>query len=587
MTMLSGENHTRKRTIPAAVSGFVAVAHRWLDWMGYFARWRVTIYIITVAVACYGVLMRCSGLGRSLWLDEAWVANSVAAPSLRGMFYYNTWLQSSPPLFLLPVRASVALFGPSNAVFRALPLLMGILALLSLFLLVARILSRPFALLAWTLLVLSPAAIDYSRELKQYSSELAASATILLVCTLYIENATVRRFWLLVATVVAGLLIGYGVAFVLPGIILLVCMLPIRYGTPSDVGAWTPRPFVRAFFLAAAAGGTLVGEYFLLVAPNSPAVLRAAWAKKNTGIASFTRQAASEGYRLIAELPLNHLLRRQGIVLSVVGIIIIVGLSLAWLRFRKGRRKWLDLQAVCLLPCLLLIVSDWFSWYPFTERTSLFALPFVIVIVMSSLQLAYFFVVQRRRNWLRPLLDVVLLCAIAITIHAGRRNFASLSVPREDVDGAVSFLKAHVQSGDFLWVHASCSEAFKLYASMSRWQDAPVRYGHTGWPCCPRGIDNASDTSTELLVRNDFGGALPIGFHGTAWLLYTMRPEHWQQRANEPQIMQTILRERGCVEMPTPPFNNLGVGSFDCKEQAVTTPVIFDPSVRKIRVKQK
>jgi 4-amino-4-deoxy-L-arabinose transferase-like glycosyltransferase len=573
MTMSSGQKDKWKAAIMAAGSRFAGATHRGLDLMGYLARRRVTIYIITIGVAVWGMVQRCSGLGRSLWLDEAWVANSVAAPSLRGMFYYDAWLQSSPPLFLLLVKVPVALFGPSNAVLRAIPLLMGILAVVSMLLFAARILSRQYALLAWTLLVLSPVAIDYSKELKQYSSELAASATILLVCTLYTENATVRRFWLLVGTVVAGLLIAYAVAFVLPGLILVICMTPIRHCTSSNLKACISKRFARAFLLGIAAGGTLIGEYFLVIAPNSPAVLRASWAKKNVG-ADSVRLAASNSYRLINELPLNHLLHRQGFLLSVVGAIIILGVFLALLRFRKGRRKWLEMQVLCLPPCLFLIASDRFSWYPFTERTSLFAIPFVIVLVMSSLQLASFFVLRRRRSWVRPLLDLVLLCGIAITISAGRHH---LYGPREDMDGAVSFLRAHVQSGDFLWVHASCSEAFKLYIRMNEWQDAPAHYGHTGWPCCARGIYNTSDTFGELLVRNDFGSALPIGFRGRVWLLYTLRPEHWQGKPNEPQIMRAILRERGCVEMPTPPFLDVGVSSFDCEKHAALIPAAFDP----------
>ncbi len=49
-------------------------------------------------------------IGRSLWLDEAWVANSIHAPSLREMFYYPDWLQTNPPSFLLlSLRAAINL----------------------------------------------------------------------------------------------------------------------------------------------------------------------------------------------------------------------------------------------------------------------------------------------------------------------------------------------------------------------------------------------------------------------------------------------------------------------------------------------
>jgi hypothetical protein len=141
-------------------------------------------------------------------------------------------------------------------------------------------------------------------------------------------------------------------------------------------------------------------------------------------------------------------------------------------------------------------------------------------------------------------------------------------VPMEDAQRAVSFLHAHVQAEDFLWVHASCSEVFKLYARIGKWWDAPAHYGHTGWPCCPRGIANTADTSSESLVRNDFGSALPVEFSGKVWLLYTTRFWHWYEMADEPHIMRALLVQRGCVELPEPPFHNIAVSSFDCKKHA-------------------
>jgi len=549
----------------------LAVVRRRLDWMGRLAHQRGTIYLICIAIGVYGVLLRFPGLGRSLWLDEAWVANSVASRSLAGMFYYDAWLQSSPPLFLLLVRAWVGAFGLTNIALRAVPLLMGLGAALSMLLLCRRIFLRVYALLAWTLFVLSPVAIEYSRTLKQYSSELAASTTILLACTLYIQMPTLRRFWMLAATVAAGLLAGYGVAFILPGIMLMMCLSPVRTTTPPKPKALMSSRLGRAVILAAISGGTLAVEYATFIRPNSPAALRTGWAKrarKNTG-ESFARVAGSESYDMLQELPLNHLLHRRNPLLASAGVTIVVGLALAWLRFRRGRRKWFELQVVCLTPFLLLVVCEWLTWYPFTDRTTLFALPFLIVLLLSGFQLASLWALERARHWARPSLEVLLLCAIVVTAFGGSRtSWSDSSVPMEDAARAVSFLHAHVQAEDFLWVHASCSEVFKLYARIGKWWDAPAHYGHTGWPCCPRGIANTADTSSEPLVRNDFGGALPVEFSGKVWLLYTTRFWHWYEMADEPHIMRALLVQRGCVELPEPPFHNIAVSSFDCKKRA-------------------
>jgi hypothetical protein len=192
----------------------------------------------------------------------------------------------------------------------------------------------------------------------------------------------------------------------------------------------------------------------------------------------------------------------------------------------------------------------------------------VIALLVLSLQLVSFYVLKKHRDWVRPFLDIALLGAIVLTIHAGR-SISRWAAPVEEMDEAVSYLRTHVQPRDFLWVHASCSEGFKLYATMNKWQDAPAHFGKTAWPCCPRGIPDANVTSSELLVRNDLGRALPSSFSGRVWLLYTLRPEHWKGFANEPEIMRAIVRERDCTAMPTPAFFNVAVSSFDCKGRAV------------------
>ena len=82
-----------------------------LHCMGRLARNRILWCLIVAVVAMCGVAFRLLGLGRSIWLDEAWVANSVTAGSLAGMFRYDSWLQTSPPLFLLLVRMTVNSLG--------------------------------------------------------------------------------------------------------------------------------------------------------------------------------------------------------------------------------------------------------------------------------------------------------------------------------------------------------------------------------------------------------------------------------------------------------------------------------------------
>ena len=45
-----------------------------------------------------GAIPRLHQFGRGLSIAESWVANSVLAESLSGMFYYSGWLQITPTL---------------------------------------------------------------------------------------------------------------------------------------------------------------------------------------------------------------------------------------------------------------------------------------------------------------------------------------------------------------------------------------------------------------------------------------------------------------------------------------------------------
>ena len=73
---------------------------------------------------------RFARMNDSVWMDKAWVVNSVREPSLHNMFYTPTWTQPSPPLFLLLERGLVGILGNSEIAVRILPLIAGLAGLL-------------------------------------------------------------------------------------------------------------------------------------------------------------------------------------------------------------------------------------------------------------------------------------------------------------------------------------------------------------------------------------------------------------------------------------------------------------------------
>lgn len=110
---------------------------------------------------------------RSLWLDEAFLAVSLPAPSpgelLTEPLAYGHLL---PPGFALLVRTIAAALGGGELAWRLLPLLLGCATLPLAYRAAKSWLSRPAALAVLALFAFSQTAIYYSNELKPYSADL-------------------------------------------------------------------------------------------------------------------------------------------------------------------------------------------------------------------------------------------------------------------------------------------------------------------------------------------------------------------------------------------------------------------------------
>jgi len=118
----------------------------------------------------------------SLWIDEIAVAENVIHTPLASLLGQPLALdQVAPPGFLALVKGCVALFGPSELALRLVPLLGGLAALGLFALLARRVLPGWTAVLATALFAFSSPAIAYSAEVKQYSTDAAASIALTLM----------------------------------------------------------------------------------------------------------------------------------------------------------------------------------------------------------------------------------------------------------------------------------------------------------------------------------------------------------------------------------------------------------------------
>lgn len=472
----------------------------------------------TIALLALTLVLGLYGIERSLWLDEAWVANSVNASTLAGMFYYPNWLQTSPPLFLLLARASVSLFGLSTVALRTVPLLLSLVAVSAMLAVSRRVVSPPFAVLATAILAFHPTVVEYFRSFKQYGGEVAATAAVLWAAVAYLQSPERRQFYVLLGVTVAAMTLSYPTVFLLPGVVIAVA-----FGDRA-----------RSITLAGIGGAVLAVLYWWLIRPNYTPTLRAYWMGD------------------------PEIWLAPGMI-AAVAFCILVAARIAWASINRNL-TWRDWTLIVLLaPCVLLFASELLGWYPASPRTHLFVRPcFALLLIMNAEDLA------RLTKW--KLQAVVVLAAAAVVFLGVRKQFhEGRFQPEEDMAGAVRYLRKNVAPSDLVLVHASLREGFLLYTAIEGWAGPPVIYGDTGWPCCPRGKQAGPNASTPEDVLRDLDAKVPRDFRGRVWLFYTDRPLHWDYvRVYDPKLWQNYFWSRNCSAELYIRFANLGVVPMRC-----------------------
>jgi hypothetical protein len=520
------------------------------------------------------------------------VANSATANSLHDMFYYANWLQTTPPLFLCLVRLTVQVFGLSDFSLRAVPVVSAVMALILFARLAGKMLTAPFAVLATALMAFSPIAIVYSKEVKQYSSDVAATCLVLLMLWEYINCPDRRRYlWLLVSASVM-LLCSYDTAVCLPltlGVIFLCrnsahCQVPVR------------RRLSRCLTFAGITGAITLLTELMFIRPNSSPLLTNFWGSGfpprgvSDAVRFYLENVAAMGvsFYVPAQSQLKDTLRVTVLALPLLvqlALLVLIGIVFVGLAkvFRRSRNyQWA--AAFCAVPLLTLLSLNGLRYYPISSRRlTLFLLPCVALATAASLEGLWELLVgdllnQRTRAALMAVVAVI--CVIGVPALAF--THIEWDVDRSEDGGhesAFRYLKAQVHPDrDVLYVHALAEEPALLYFRMLHWQDAPARYGNTGWPCCKRFVEERPSDPMRLreYVARGFDRAVGPIREGNLWLVFVTAPALRADLREEPVVIDDRLTGAGCRKQLERRFESDVVQEFQCSGPAgVIEPVPF------------
>src|SRR5262245_16915599 len=539
---------------------------------------RPLMFLVLGGLLLAGVITRVQFLDRSLWLDEAWVANSIRAASLQQAIYYDDWLQTTPPLFIALSRLVTTVFGTSNVAFRALPALAGIVSVLLFSFMALKLLKPSFAMIAILLFVFSPRVILYSQSLKQYSTDVLSTISLLVLGYVYIQKRSDGWFYLLLAALVALSFLSYPAMLFLP---FLMYAAITKVDSQSNDAQENIRRNWRQFLLVVALAVLVAAtNFWFFIAPNKTSALADFFPEGFYQDHSLTEFLEFYGVRLLTLTGLfffggSSVLRIVTVLITVLGFIHL------WISQTKWPRLETFQTAVLLTaPVAGILGLNLLGLFPlpdFQHRLLFFVFPITTLAFSLGLQflanLASRFITSRSVSVNAASVEHVLGSAVFVGLvgfvwlffyTVGMKPF--FTEDYEDSSEAIAYLARRVQANDVLYVHATMREQFKLYGGMPPAATSSIFYGKVGMPCCPRKNYRSPQQESADDVIGEISAVSSSAAGRSLWLLVTDRSLHWfYLQRNDIEILERGLAKQGCEKTEEAKFTGVYIGYFRCK----------------------
>ena len=459
------------------------------------------------ALIALGAGLRLEGYIRnpSLRLDECLLSLNIVSRSYAGLWRPLENGQGAPPLFLMVERLAVSLAGRSEYGLRALPLVAGLLSLPLLWVLARRLVGKNAALLALALFAVSYEPVRFSREVKQYSVDLAV--TLLLYVGLAPVLGRPLRWYhvaLLGAVGVIAVFASHPAMFVLAGLALVYGLEAGRRREGRQllaVGAvaavWLAGVGVFYFLLGRQLHGSgrladYWGAAFLPLLPHSVSDLH--WYLDT--FFGFLSNPGGFQYEAIAALPFFA--------------------GCVSLGQRDRHACWL-----LLTPLLLTLLASAARVYPFSDRLILFLLPALLIFIGEGA--ASF----ARHFGPRSAVTVFLVALLLAPVYLRVPGMITEPEMVRDARPLLQYYAEHRRPGDVLYVYRYAWAATTFYAP---------RFGLD-----PQGKDivwGAESSYTDEFARVQ--ELRKIAGRGRVWLLFSDEVPGWQGITDEKYLTRYL-----------------------------------------------
>ncbi len=422
--------------------------------------------LITAVLVCVGIGLRVWQylVNNSLWIDEAALARNIVDRPLGALLQPLDYAQVAPAGFLLVEKAAITLLGNSEWALRLFPLVCGLFAIVLFWRIALCTLDGWAVSYAVGLLALGTPLVYFSSQVKQYSTDVAATTLVLWVGVWWRQKGSgVRRTLVAGGLGAAAVWFSHPAMFVLAGAGVAIATLEATGRRRSTfrhlliVGvAWLLSTGLAATL---ALRSVSTGDRAYLdwywgggLMPIPPTTLDDAlwlWRQCTWLFGTF----ATEARRMNGGLgyPWSPLF----VVLAGAGV-----MSL-WQRRR-------DTALILFGPVLATLLGSALHVYPFTGRALCFLLPVFLLAVVAGVDHA----MARWPKRLRFASPALLAVAIGSPVYA-----MVVALPPERMEHlrpVVEAVAARRLQGDATYVFYGAGQAYLYYAPRLglAWQDA-------------------------------------------------------------------------------------------------------------------
>ncbi|CAN5886813.1 hypothetical protein BH18ACI5_BH18ACI5_28360 [soil metagenome] len=427
-----------------------------------------------MVLLCAGAVLRVWQYlsNNSLWLDEAALARNIVERSPRELLQPLAYAQVAPAGFLLIEKGAVWTLGNTEWALRLFPLLCGLGALWIFWRVAVRILSGWTAVYATGLFALATPLVYFSSQVKQYSSD-AAATTVLLAAAMWLRSASMGQRWHRAACVAAlGAIVAWisqPALFVLTGIGAALLWSHWRAPQPRGLksaifvcGAWAVSASLSAALAVrnvSLADRDYLDWYWsnglMPWPPTSLADVLWIWNRLTWLFGAFVtglrRTNGGLGY------PWSQVF----VVLTVVGFVAL---------WRQKR----DAALMLLLPAVLTILAAALQLYPFSGRVVTFLVPALLIATAAGVA----YVIDHMPARLQFSVPVLLAVAIGSPVYA---TIVALPPERtEHLRPVIAAIAQQRRADDGIYVYYGAGQSFLYYAPHFGFTPDGYRIGRCG-----------------------------------------------------------------------------------------------------------